>query len=196
MFTCLNIHVMPLILQLKLFMSRLLYIFLVLTLGYQSQAQQKLKPVADSSKVQFTIKNFGINSNGQLSGLKGEILFDQKKLAASNFDITVDASSINTQNTKRDNHLRAPDFFDAAKYPQIRITGKPFAAGPNAYVLKGNLTIKNVTRPVEIPFTVARQGKGLLFSGSFRINRLDYTIGGNSATMADELSIDLKVLAQ
>ena len=187
---------MHLILQLKLFMTKLLYILFFVAAGHVVQAQQKLTPVDASSKVQFTIKNFGINSNGQLSGLKGEILFDQKKLATSKFDITVDVASINTDNTKRDNHLRAADFFDAAKYPQIHIVGKPFAAGANGFVLKGNLTIKNITRPVEIPFTVSPQGTGLLFDGSFRINRLDYTVGGESATMADELGITLKVLAQ
>ncbi len=177
-------------------MTKIYILASFLLAGYLAPAQQKLTPVDASSQVQFTIKNFAINTNGQLSGLKGQIIFDRNKPANSSFDITMEVASINTDNSRRDNHLRAADFFDAARYPAIRITGKAALVAGNSYVLKGNLTIKNVTKAIEIPFTVSPQGKGLLFDGGFRINRLDYTIGKKSATMADELTIMLKVLAE
>jgi polyisoprenoid-binding protein YceI len=159
-------------------------------------AQQKLVPVDAGSKVKFVIKNFAINTNGQVSGLKGQIIFDKNKPANSSFDVSADVSTINTDNTKRDNHLRSEDFFDVAHYPTMRITGKPVLVKGNEYILKGNLTIKNITKPIEIPFTAVPQATGFIFEGAFRINRLDYTVGRESATMADELNISLQVLAQ
>lgn len=173
-----------------------LVLFLLLNVCLTAAAQKKLAPVDASSKVQFTIKNFAINTNGQLKGLKGEIVFDKAKPASSSFDVTADVSSIDTDNKKRDNHLRAEDFFNAARYPTIRIWGKPVPVKDNSYILKGNLTIKDITKPIEIPFTVVPQSNGYLFEGAFRINRLDYKVGGESATMADELNITLQVLAQ
>jgi polyisoprenoid-binding protein YceI len=159
-------------------------------------AQQKLTPVDASSKVNFVIKNFAINTNGQLSGLKGQIIFDRNDLAKSSFDISVDVATINTDNARRDKHLKAEDFFDVARYPVIRIVGRAVTVAGNSYVLKGNLTIKNITKAVEIPFTATAQGRGVVFEGAFRINRLDYSVGKESATMADELNITLKVLAE
>jgi polyisoprenoid-binding protein YceI len=169
---------------------------LLLMFGLSVCAQQKLTPVDAESKVKFVIKNFGINTNGQLSGLKGQIIFDKKKPANSSFDVTVDVSTINTDNTKRDNHLRAADFFDVTLYPTIRIVGKPVLVTGNSYILKGNLTMKNVTRPIEIPFTVTAQTLGFIFEGAFQINRLDFNVGGKSSTMSDELHVTLHVLAQ
>jgi polyisoprenoid-binding protein YceI len=177
-------------------MTKIYILISFLLCGLFVSAQQKLTPVDASSQVHFTIKNFAINTNGKLSGLKGQIVFDRNKPANSSFDITADVASINTDNNKRDNHLRAEDFFDAARYPVIRITGKAINVAANSYLLKGNLTIKNITKAIEIPFTTTPQGKGLLFEGAFRINRLDYTVGKESATMADELTITLKVLAE
>jgi polyisoprenoid-binding protein YceI len=169
---------------------------LILMIGISADAQQKLTPVDAESKVKFVIKNFAINTEGQLSGLKGQIIFDKKKPANSSFDVTVEVSTINTDNKKRDNHLQAADFFDAARYPAIRISGKPLLVKGNAYILKGNLTIKDVTKPIEIPFTLTPRVRGFFFEGAFSINRLDFNVGSKSATMANELNVTLQVLAQ
>ncbi len=177
-------------------MIKIYCVIAFLVVGYIAPAQQKLIPVDASSKVEFTIKNFAINTNGQLSGLQGQIIFDRNNLARSSFDISVDVTTINTDNARRDKHLKAEDFFDAARYPVIRMVGKAFTVAGNSYLLKSNLTIKNITKAVEIPFTATPQGKGFVFEGAFRINRLDYSVGKESATMADELNIVLKVLAE
>ena len=56
--------------------------------------------------------------------------------------------------------------------------------------------MKNVTKPIEFPFTVTPQSNGFMFEGTFSINRLDFNVGSKSATMADELHVTLQVLAQ
>ena len=177
-------------------MKNILSASFVLLFAMVVQAQQKLMPVDTDSKVQFVIRNFGINTDGQISGLKGQIIFDKNKLAKSSFDITAEVSSINTDNKKRDNHLRAADYFDVASFPVMHITGKPLLVKGNAYILKGSLTIKDVTKPIEIPFTATPRQNKFSFIGNFKINRLDYHIGDKSAILSDDVKITFQVLAQ
>jgi polyisoprenoid-binding protein YceI len=164
--------------------------------GLLTSAQLKLTPVDAGSKVHFVIRNFGISNAGDLSGLKGHVLFDKNNLAGSYFDVSVNVASINTDNKKRDNHLRSDDFFDVNRYPTIRITGKPIAANGSSYILVGTLTIKDVTKKIQIPFTVKPQAAGFLFQGQFSINRLDYHVGGESMILSDDLTVSLQVMAQ
>ncbi|MBC7866322.1 MAG: YceI family protein, partial [Gloeobacteraceae cyanobacterium ES-bin-316] len=159
-------------------MKRNLVLLVVCFLTLNAAAQQKLTPVDAESKVHFVIKNVGIGTGGDLTGLKGQILLDKKQPANSTFDITVDVATIDTDNERRDKHLRADDYFDAAKFPTIRIAGKGAVVAGGTYVLKANLTIRDVTKPVEIPFTVTPQAGGFLFEGAFKIDRLQYNVGG------------------
>lgn len=177
-------------------MKNILLASFVLLFAMAAQAQQKLVPAEAGSKVQFVIRNFGINTNGEISGLKGQIIFDKNKMNKSSFDITAEVSSINTDNKKRDHHLLASDYFDVASFPVMRITGKPVLVKGNAYILKGNVTIKDVTKAIEIPFTAIPQQSKILFTGDFKINRVEFHIGDNSATMADDVKITFQVLAQ
>lgn len=170
-------------------------LLLVCMTGFSAIAQQKLVPVPASGKINFVIRNFGINTNGNISGVKGTIVFDKKDLANSSFDVTAEVSTVNTENTRRDNHLKAADYFDATQFPIIRITGKPYSANGDDFILKGTITMKDVTRPVEIPFKATPQQNGFLFEGAFTVNRLHFNVGGESTTMADELKVNLSVLA-
>ena len=163
--------------------------------GFSAIAQQKLVPVPASGKINFVIRNFGINTNGNISGVKGTIVFDKKDLANSSFDVTADVSTVNTENTRRDNHLKAADYFDVTRFPVIRITGKPYSVNGDDFILKGTITMKDVTKPVEIPFKATAQQNGFLFEGAFSLNRLHFNVGGESTTMADELKVTLSVLA-
>lgn len=168
----------------------------ILLLSFLSPNQQKLTPVDAGSKVHFVIRNFGINTGGDFKGLKGQVFFDKNNLAASSFDISIMVATIDTDNSRRDDHLRKEAYFDVAHYPTIRIKGKPIMVKGNAYILKATLTLKDITKPIEIPFTVKEQTTGYLFEGAFEINRLDYKVGEKSAIMADKVKITLRVLAK
>jgi polyisoprenoid-binding protein YceI len=168
----------------------------VLLVSFLSPNLQKLTPVDAGSKVHFVIRNFGINTGGDFKGLKGQVLFDKNNLTGSSFDISIAVSTIDTDNSKRDNHLRKEAYFDVAHYPTIRIKGKPLLVQESNYILKGTLTIKDITKPIEIPFTVKQQTTGYLFEGAFEMNRLDYKVGAKSAIMADQVKITLQVLAK
>jgi len=161
-------------------------------------AQKTLVPTDEGSKIHFVIKNFGINTGGDLAGLKGTIKFDPQHPQVSDIDVTVQVNTIDTDNERRDKHLKNDDFFDAEKYPVIRINSSKIEATTTAatYMFTGNLTIKDVTREVRFPFTAKPSGAGYVFEGEFSINRLDYHVGGESATMSDDVKVSLKAFAK
>jgi polyisoprenoid-binding protein YceI len=161
-------------------------------------AQRVLTPIDADSKVQFVIKNFGIKTRGEFKGLKGTIKFLPANLTSSAFDVTVDASTINTDNNSRDEHLRQAEYFDATAFKTIRLTSTKIALSSTAgrYYMYGNLTIKGVTKPVEFGFSATPKDGGYVFDGELKINRRDFGVGGSSVSMADKLTVSLSVLAK
>ena len=170
----------------------------LMIIGIQSTLAQRYSPVDSGSSVKFKIKNLGVNIMGSFKGLTGNINFDPAHSASSTFEATIDVSTINTGIDMRDEHLRKEEYFDAKNYPQIKFVSTKVSSSnkPGAFKIVGNLTIKNVTKEISFPFTATAEGAGYLFSGEFRINRRDYKVGGNSFTMADNLIVQLSILAE
>ncbi len=153
-------------------------------------------PVAKESSVQFTIHNFGFNVTGSLGAPQGDISFNPDSLSNSFFRVTIKSESINTDNSTRDEHLREEEYFDVKKYPLISfVSGNIQKAGKDQFVVSGRLTIKKDTRDIQIPFTVDKSGNGYLFTGSFKMNRRDYGVGGGS-TISNDLMVEIKVAAR
>ncbi|MFT3705025.1 MAG: YceI family protein [Agriterribacter sp.] len=159
---------------------------------------QRYKPVNEGSEVKFKIKNFGVNISGSLAGLNGDITFFADSIAAASFDVTVDSKTINTGIDQRDEHLRKPEFFDTDKFPQLHFVSTKITTSTNkAYLyIFGKLTIKDVTKEISFPFKATPKGDDYLFEGEFTINRRDYNVGSGSITMADNLTVNLNVLAK
>lgn len=132
---------------------------------------------------------------GSFSGLAGEIEFDQQNPSAALFDVSVDANSIGTGIDLRDKHLRKEEYLDVKNYLQIKFTSASVVKGnkPNAWIVTGRLTIKKVTKKISFPFLFEQKNGYDLFTGEFIINRRDFDVGGRSLSMADELSVILKV---
>lgn len=158
---------------------------------------QKLSVTDAGSKVNFTIKNFGIKTNGNFTGLKGNIIFNAMALSTSSFNVTVNTASINTNNTARDKHLRKEEYFYADKYPTITFTSTKITNSTvvGRYYVYGNLTIKGITKAVEFGFSATPTANGYLFSGELEINRRNFGVGGSSVSMADNLKVMLSVLS-
>ena len=150
----------------------------------------------DQSSVTFRIKNLGFNVTGSFRGLQGAITFFPDNLPASSMDVSVQSKSVNTGIDMRDNHLRKEEYFDSKKYPNIRFISMKITTStkPGTLFMYGKLTIKNVTREVFFPFTAIPQQGGYLFTGEFKINRIDYGVGESSST-ADNLTVILRVFA-
>jgi polyisoprenoid-binding protein YceI len=155
------------------------------------------KPEDQGSSVQFKIKNLGFNVNGSFSGLDGNIQFDPHDPAGSNFDVSIDANTINTDNNMRDNHLRNETYFDVKKYPRIRFVSTKITTSNKTgfFFIFGKLTIKNQTKDISFPFTATPSSDGYLFNGTFKINRKDFGVGGTS-TISDELEVSLNIFSK
>jgi polyisoprenoid-binding protein YceI len=168
-----------------------------LFLAHNSTKAQNYSPVDESGAVKFIIANLGFDVNGSLKGVKGKIAFDENNLAASSFDVTVETTTINTGNNTRDKHLRGKDYFDASVHPQLKITSSRVAKSVTAgyYVLFAKLTIKGVTKEISFPFKATAENGGIRFTGSFKIKRRDFGVGGRS-TVSNDVDIKLNVFAK
>ncbi|MBS1529358.1 MAG: YceI family protein [Bacteroidetes bacterium] len=171
-----------------------IYPFLIGLLCINCALAQMKQPVVTKSSVVFHIKNLGITIDGKLAGFKGDIKFDPANLAGSTIDASVDVNTIDTDNGTRNDHLKSESFFDAAKYPTISMKSAGFThSSGNNYKGTFNLTIKNITKTVEIPFSYVETGNTGVFKGNFQIERSDYGVGGSSLVMSDNVKVDLEV---
>src|SRR5207245_1363285 len=92
-------------------------------------------------------------------------------------DVSIDVASINTGNGLQNKHAKSDEWFDAAKYPQIRYTSQKIFKAGNGYQVTGALEVHGVKKSVVIPFTFLKTATGGKFTGSFTLNRNDYKIG-------------------
>lgn len=157
---------------------------------------------AAHSTVGFSVRHLGIsNVKGTFPTVSGTLNLDEKNITKSSVDISIEATGIDTNNAKRDEHLRNADFFDVAKFPAITFKSKGISKSGAGYLLVGDLTIKGVTKTVNIPFTLSGPKAHPMMpvyvvggEGSLVINRRDFNITyGMDALISDAVSIDLQV---
>ncbi len=170
----------------------LLFLFVIAS----AFAVLQLKPVDSENAVTFVIKNLGINTKGELSGLKGTIEWNEESPTDSKMAVTVAVSTINTGIDTRDSHLKKDEYFDADHYPEIKITSNTIAKSNDGFTMNAALTIKDVSKNISFPFTALKKPDGYLFSGKFTINRRDFGVGGNSVVMSDNVEISLNITAK
>ena len=152
----------------------------------------------------FAVKHLGLSTvHGRFTEVRGTILFDDKAPENSSVTAVIKTASVNTDNSMRDNDLRSDNFFNAARYPEIRFQSTSIRkAGADKYVALGKLTIRDVTRDVEIPFTLA-QGKSpkgqprLGVDATLVLNRFDYHVSWDKtgALVGKDVNIELSVEA-
>lgn len=178
---------------------RFLLLPLVLLCGTTLQAQQ-YTATDDGATIKFTIINhlvFTSTVNGYFKGLKGNIRFDPHDPKSAVIDATVAVNTISTGIGKRDRDLLEEKYFNAPKYPVMRLLSTTIVATdkPNTYQLTGALTIKGVTKTISFPFTAVASGNAIQLNGQFTINRKDFGVGPDNA-IDDKLTVALKVLAK
>jgi polyisoprenoid-binding protein YceI len=159
---------------------------------------QNYTPTDAGSKVRFVIKNFGINTGGTFEGLAGSVVFNPANLAGASFNVSVDAKTVDTDMEARDNHLRKEEYFDVEKYPKLSFRStKITTTNKEGYLFMfGVITIKNISKEISFPFKQTSKDGGILFEGEFKLNRLDFGVGGKSFSMSDELNVELSIFAK
>lgn len=107
------------------------------------------------AKIGFSVSHMGISeTEGKFTKFEGTVLSDKPDFSDAKIDLTIDVNSINTEDKRRDDHLKAADFFDAAKYPTITFKSKSFKSlGKNKYKLVGDFTMHGVTKEIELDVT-------------------------------------------
>ncbi len=160
------------------------------------------------SRVGFGVRHMMVSTvHGKFAKYTGTIAIDDADVSKSKAHIEIDAASIDTGNEQRDNHLKSPDFFDAAKFPKIVFDStKVEKRGADGLNLAGNLTIKNVTKPVVLtvsgftpevkdPWGGVRRGA----TAQAKISRKDFGLTWNKSletggvVVGDEVTIELEV---
>lgn len=139
----------------------------------------------DAYSVSFTSSKF----EGSFRGLKSELYFDETNLAASRITATIDASTINTGNGMRNGHAKKG--LDVEAYQTVKFVSTSIIKTSNGYSANGNLTIKDVTRPVVIPFTFNKTAEGGVFAGTFTVKPSDYNVtkSGTPEVMDFQLNV-------
>lgn len=140
------------------------------------------------SRLEFSAKHMVISSvKGHFNSYNVNVLTDGNDFKTAQIEVTIDAGSINTGNTDRDNHLKSDDFFNAEKYPEITFKGSSVRQlDEEHYKVLGYLTIRGISKPVELdvefggivndPWGNTRTG----FSLSGSIDRFDYDLKWNA----------------
>ncbi|MDY7395770.1 YceI family protein [Aureibaculum sp. 2210JD6-5] len=163
-------------------------ILFFLSLCSVSAQEQSLGPPA----IEFKIKNMGFYVDGTFNKVNISTNFDADNLDNSYIKGVIQVSSIDTDNKKRDKHLRTADYFDVEKFSTIKLTStKIEKKSGNKYQLTAKLTIKKTTKTIVIPLEVRETKSLILFKSNFSINRLDYGVGESSWVMSDTVKIEV-----
>jgi polyisoprenoid-binding protein YceI len=156
------------------------------------------------SQAGFSVKHLVISTvRGDFGKTTGAVKLDDKDVTRSSVEATIDVGTISTRIADRDTHLKSPDFFDAAKYPTITFKSTKVEKAGEGLTVTGDLTIKNVTRPVTLavsgptaeikdPYGNSRRG----LSARGKINRKDFGLAWSKVVEAgpvvgDDVTIEI-----
>ena len=160
------------------------------------------------AQVDFQTRHMSVSTvRGSISGVTGTVVWDEKNLAKSSVNATIDATTVNTGNDARDKHLKSPDFFDVATYSTATFTSTSVTKTGNGLAINGNLTLHGVTKPVVLTADGPRGPQPGMdhkphagFSATTIISRSAFGIGAKfpGAVVGDDvkLNIDLEVVKQ
>lgn len=157
--------------------------------------QDQYNDLEPGYRITFSIDNASVAVEGTIGIIKAEINFLPDALDQSSIVAIADPSTINTGIPIRDKHLRRSDFFDTEHFPVITLRSRTLRkVWRNTYSGIFDLTIRNITRPVAINFTVARGQNSTRYYGTFTLNRIDFGLGEASAILEEHVEITLEAV--
>ena len=159
------------------------------------------------TQVGFSVRHMMISTvRGRFDNLSGTVEFDEQNPEQTTIDVKIDAASVNTREPQRDGHLKSADFFNTTEYPYITFkSSRVELLDANHARLLGNMTIRDVTRPITLDVEYAGQSKspwGTMsagFSASTKINRKDWGLVWNvgletgGVLVGDEININIEL---
>ncbi|MBU1368374.1 MAG: YceI family protein [Bacteroidetes bacterium] len=181
-----------------------LSIALMLLAGFAFSQSTNWKIDHAHSNVTFEVDHMVVSTvTGKFQEFEGDIKSDKDDFSDAKISFTIQAASVNTNNEKRDNHLRDEDFFEVATYPTIEFVGKKLVpVSGKKYTITGDLTMHGVTKEIELdvkyngtikdPWGNIRAG----FKVSGELNREDYGLTWNNALEAGGVLVGEEVEIQ
>jgi polyisoprenoid-binding protein YceI len=171
--------------------------------GFTASAQTKWTVDKGHSNVKFSVTHMVVSEmEGTFKVFDGTMEHTKADFSDAKISFAIDVASVNTDNERRDGHLKSDDFFNAEKFPKMTFVStsvKPL--GSNKYELAGNLTIRDVTKPVVFQVThggVLNTSRGAKagFKATTTINRFDYNLKWDRATETGGLVVSKDVTIQ
>jgi polyisoprenoid-binding protein YceI len=155
----------------------------------QTSTKTKWNPDASHSEIGFKVKHMMIsNVSGSFEKFDVNVETEENDFSTAKVDFAADVNSLSTGSPDRDTHLKSGDFFDVAKFPDLRFVSDEMEKKDEGhFILHGDLTIRDVTRPVKLDVQfggIARdpwgnEKAGLTVTG--KINRTDFNLNWNAA---------------
>ncbi len=179
--------------------------------GSESKSQSEMGSIQSyevdppHTNVGFSVRHMVLSKvSGEFKDFDVDLKWDEKDLDNSYLEARIKAASIDTDNEKRDKHLKSADFLDAENYPEIIFESEKIEKTEDGYVAHGNLTIRGVTKQVSLPFNVLGQfvqpdGKTRIgFEASLTIDRFDYNVSWDKIldtgglVVGEDIEIDIQ----
>ncbi len=160
------------------------------------------------SSMGFSIRHLMVsNVKGEFGEFTGTIMLDEADPANSNVEVAINAASIDTENAKRDDHLRSADFFDVQNHPEITFKSTKVEKTADGFMIFGDFTMHGVTKAISFPATLLGKITGMGgetrvgFEAITKINRKDFGMTWNKAldaggvVLSEEVKIELNIEA-
>jgi polyisoprenoid-binding protein YceI len=160
------------------------------------------------SHIEFAVKHLMITTvKGRFADVEGEIVIPDGDPSHASVTATINAASIDTHTTQRDDHLRSADFLDAANFPTLTFTSKRITGSADEFTVIGDLTIRGVTREITLEATKEGAGKDPWggeragFSAKTKIDRREFGLLWNQAiesggvVVGNEVKVSIEIEA-
>ena len=182
-------------------MKKIITLVTAMAISVVTFAQTTWKVDPSHSSVSFSVSHLVISEvDGTFKTFNGGLTTDSNDFSNANFSFEIDVNSINTQNKKRDQHLKSQDFFYTKKHPKMTFKSTSFQKTKgNKYILKGNITMRGVTKSITLNVKYGGTAKdgygntkaGFIITGS--LNRIDFGVAWNSKTKNGGLTVGEKI---
>jgi polyisoprenoid-binding protein YceI len=157
------------------------------------------------SSIGFSLRHFVSKVPGTFTKFSGALALDRADLSKSSVDAVIEIGSVSSANDKRDEHLRAADFFDVGQFPRATFKSTGWKkTGENTYAISGNLTLRGVTKPVVLNATLLGFGDGMGgaklvgWEATTTLNRKDFGVNGPAmlgAALGDDVTLTIAIEA-
>lgn len=184
----------------------LLLATLLLTYGQSALAAGPYKLDGGHTDIRFTWNHAGVSDqSGRFNSFDGELILDEKDVTKSKLNVTIKTDSLSTGVGRLDTHLKSRDFFEVTKYPEIKFVSTAVKrSGKSSALVTGDLTIRGVTKPVELDVQLIHVGKHPLgkfidyykgdwvgFKAQTTILRSEFDVGRFTPLTSDRVTITI-----